>query len=86
MSSGKNIILRIGLVYKNPTKVQLNHLTSTLFTSKNTLIKNSLCIGYEDSIPDYQSDVWLKNVDIVNKLSILDYSDLINLSTAKYLN
>ena len=83
MSSGKNIIIRVGLIYKNPTKVQLNYLTNVLFSSKHTLLKNSVCMGYEDCIPDYQSDVWLKNVDIVNKLSILDYHTVI-MNTAKY--
>jgi hypothetical protein len=75
--SRKNIILRIGIVYRNPTKVQLNYLTNTLFTSKDTLVNNYVSFGYENRNPDYQSNSWLQNVNIINKLSILDYDKVI---------
>jgi hypothetical protein len=72
MASAKNIILRIGLVWRNPTKIQMLHLSNALYVGKENLIEHRLYVGNEGEAPDYVSDDWLKNMKTSYDLSIYD--------------
>ena len=70
MVATKNIILRIGLVWRNPTKIQMLHLSNALYVGKDNLIEHRLYIGNEGEAPDYVSDDWLKYMKTSYDLSI----------------
>jgi len=70
------MIMRVGIVYRNPSKVQLLKLSNTLFTGKGAIINHSITMGYECTTPIYKSSCWLKNMDVVYRLTIENYEDI----------
>jgi len=82
MATVKNTILRIGLVWRNPTKIQMLHLSNALYVGKENLIEHRMYIGNEGEAPEYVSDDWLKNMKTVYDLSIYNTVTVLEKSRA----
>jgi hypothetical protein len=81
--ASKNLLLRIGLVWRNPTKIQMLKLTNTLFVGRENIAENVLYIGNEGETPVYRSDDWQKNMNVIYDLSIYDWEGVKKLNSIK---
>jgi len=69
----KDILMRVVFHYTNPSKLQMLHLSNTLFTAKDTLTYNRIEISDNNTI--YKSEDWLYNARAIYQLSINEWSD-----------
>jgi hypothetical protein len=81
--ASKNLLLRIGLVWRNPTKIQMLKLSNTVFVGRENLAENVVYIGNECEAPIYRSDDWQKNMQVIYDLSIYDWEGVKRINNIK---
>ena len=75
-----DFIVKIAMEFKNPTQVQMIHLSNTIFVGRPNLNSHSFCMYHvpvTDKITEfYKSTDRLKSVQTVGKLSKEDLSNV----------
>lgn len=71
-----DFIVKIAMEFKNPTQVQMIHVSNAIFVGRPNIISHSFCVYPVNSTESYRSTDWLKSVQTVGKLSKEELSNV----------